>query len=314
MLDRWTNPLLASGGALAVMFLAGLTAYLVVESGQATALAYRESAPAVESMAIPLAPPAVIPKLPVRDHTPWRTAPVPAPAGERMSANSAAAFRIVPGATIAEVLRRLSADARVTFDLAGVDGASLMRHLGLEPADAEGYFLPGTYATGDRRAASGVLREAHERMRKVLMSAWQSRTAGLPYTVPYDALIVASIVEKETARADDRPRVAGVFTRRLRQGMRLQADPTVIYGLGSTFEGSLTRADLARDGPFNTYTRHGLPPTPISLPGPAAIDAAMRPGNGTSLYFVARGDGSSEFSDTLAQHRVAIRRFLLRGD
>ena len=222
-------------------------------------------------------------------------------------------FHIVAGSTVADVLRDLHADERVDFDLRDANPASLLGRLGLRAVHGEGYFLAGNYSTESRRTASSLLREAHERMRTALADLWRRRDRGLPYTSPYDALIVASIVEKETARAEDRPRVAAVFTRRLQRGMRLQADPTVIYGVGSDYVPPLTRAHLATDTPYNTYTRHGLPPTPISLPGLPALQAAMHPAAGRALYFVARGDGSSQFSETLSQHNAAVRLYRQRA-
>jgi UPF0755 protein len=159
-----------------------------------------------------------------------------------------------------------------------------------------------------------ILRQARERMRRELEDAWNARAENLPLATAYEALILASIVEKESALALERPRIAGVFTTRLRRGMRLQTDPTVIYGIGPTFDGNLRRADLERDGPYNSYTRSGLPPTPISLPGAASIEAAVRPDERGELYFVATGepDGSHEFTRTLAEHEAAVRRYLLR--
>ncbi len=223
---------------------------------------------------------------------------------------SGARFRIFPGATVADVLRRLAADPRLTHDLADAHAGDLMRRLGLGDGHAEGQFLPDAYHIGSRTTASGILREAHDRLRTALAYAWRGKASGLPYTTPEDALIVASIIEKETACAEDRARVAAVFTRRMHKGMRLQADPTVIYGLGERFSGTLTRRHLTMDTPCNTYTRHGLPPTPIALPGVPSIEAALHPAVTASLYFVARGDGTTEFSDTLAEHNAAVRRYL----
>ncbi len=151
-------------------------------------------------------------------------------------------------------------------------------------------------------------------MQKLLDDTWQRRAAQLPYKTPYEALIMASIVEKETARAQERPAIAGVFVRRLQSGMKLQTDPTVIYGMGNTYTGNIRRADLERDTPYNTYTRKGLPPTPIALPGAAALEAALAPAPGNTLYFVARGDGSHQFSASLTEHDDAVRRFQLRGN
>ncbi|MCX7901932.1 MAG: endolytic transglycosylase MltG, partial [Burkholderiaceae bacterium] len=146
-----------------------------------------------------------------------------------------------------------------------------------------------------------------------LQQAWEGRAAGLPYRSAYEALIMASIVEKETGQADERARIAGVFVNRLRRGMLLQTDPSVIYGLGERFDGNLRKRDLMTDGPYNTYTRAGLPPTPICLPGRASIVAVLNPEPTRALYFVARGDGTSHFSETLAEHNRAVARYQLRG-
>ena len=156
-----------------------------------------------------------------------------------------------------------------------------------------------------------LLRQAHAALGKVLAAAWDGRDAGLPLQSADEALVLASIVEKETGKAEERPQIAGVFLRRLGLGMKLQTDPTVIYGLGSAFDGNLRRRDLEADTPWNTYTRGGLPPTPIALPGRAAIEAAVHPAPGKALYFVARGDGSHEFSDSLEAHNRAVARYQL---
>ena len=193
-------------------------------------------------------------------------------------------------------------------------GARIVRELGLEGDNAEGWLLPETYAFPRGTTDVELVRMAAEAMREQLREAWERRGDGLPIEDPYEALILASIIEKETGLASERPRIAGVFARRLERGMRLQTDPTVIYGLGSAFDGNLRRADLERDTPYNTYTRSGLPPTPIALPGRASLDAAVRPAAGDALYFVATGepDGSHYFSRTLEEHNQAVRRYLAR--
>jgi UPF0755 protein len=198
--------------------------------------------------------------------------------------------------------------------LAGQDDAAVMAALGAAGEAPEGLFFPDTYLFGKGTTDFEILRQARDRMRRELDAAWQDRADNLPIATPYEALILASIVEKETALASERPRIAGVFTLRLRRGMRLQTDPTVIYGLGAGFDGNLRRADLERDGPYNTYTRTGLPPTPIALPGAEALRAAVRPDERGEIYFVATGlpDGSHEFSRTLAEHEAAVRRYLVR--
>lgn len=219
-------------------------------------------------------------------------------------------FRIVEGSTVARLLQRLDDDEQLHFDLAGANAETLMQRLGLLPGHAEGRFFPDTYLFPRGYRASELLRRAHAEMERQLDEAWRGRDVDLDD--PYQALILASLVEKETAVAEDRGKVAGVFVRRLALDMRLQSDPTVIYGLGDAFDGDLTRAHLSADGDYNTYRRKGLPPTPIALPSRAAILAAMHPEDGDALYFVSRGDGTSEFSATLADHNAAVRRYQLR--
>jgi UPF0755 protein len=175
----------------------------------------------------------------------------------------------------------------------------------------EGFFFPDTYSFIRGTTDVDILRQAWDLMQETLNAAWQERDSGLPYTSPRDALVLASIIEKETALASEYGQIAGVFIRRLQQNIRLQTDPTVIYGLGSAFDGNLTRIQLQTDTPWNTYTRFGLPPTPIALPGKAAIEASLHPEAGDTLYFVARGDGSHQFSRTLAEHNLAVRQYQL---
>ncbi len=219
-------------------------------------------------------------------------------------------FLIVEGSTVAAVLEELQADRRIEYDLAGVARGDLMDRLDLGPGDPEGRFFPDTYQFKRGHKASSLLRRANHRMNTVLEECWAGRTEETALETPHEALILASIIEKETGLAEDRPRVAGVFVRRLAKGWRLQSDPTVIYGLRSAFDGNLTRAHLAdADNKHNTYRHHGLPPTPIALPGRAAIEAALHPADGEELYFVSRGDGSSEFSTELEDHNRAVRRY-----
>ncbi|MFN3628856.1 MAG: endolytic transglycosylase MltG [Casimicrobiaceae bacterium] len=177
---------------------------------------------------------------------------------------------------------------------------------------AEGWFFPDTYAIAPGSSARALLATMHERMKRELDQVWQARAPNLPLRNPYEALILASIIEKETGREADRPLVASVFINRLRLGMRLQTDPTVIYGLGADFDGDLRKRDLVTDTPYNTYTRGGLPPTPIAMPGRASLRAAVAPAETDYLYFVARGDGSSEFSRNLAEHNRAVARYQLK--
>jgi UPF0755 protein len=221
---------------------------------------------------------------------------------------------IVEGWSFRDLRRTLEAEPHLDNTLAGQDEAAVMAALGEPDTRAEGLFFPDTYVFGKGATDLEILRQARERMRRELETAWAARAPNLPIGSPYQALILASIVEKETALASERPRIAGVFTERLRIGMRLQTDPTVIYGLGTAFDGNLRRADLERDGPYNTYTRVGLPPTPIALPGAAALRAALDPDERDELYFVATGlpDGSHEFSRTYGEHAAAVQRYLVR--
>ena len=219
-------------------------------------------------------------------------------------------FLIVEGSTVAAMLGQLQADNRIEFDLVGVARGDLMARLDLPPGDPEGRFFPDTYLFERGHMASSLLRRANHRMNTVLEECWAGRDRDTAFETSDEALILASIIEKETGLAEDRPRVAGVFVRRLAKGWRLQSDPTVIYGLGPAFDGNLTRAHLAEAGnKYNTYRHHGLPPTPIALPGRAAIEAALHPADGDELYFVSRGDGSSEFSTELEDHNRAVRRY-----
>ena len=222
-------------------------------------------------------------------------------------------FRIVEGTTAAEAIAGLAADDRVAFDLGGATVVTLMPRLALGDGHAEGQFFPDTYVFERGDNASELLRRAHERMREILAAEWAARDPDVAYEAPRQALVMASIIEKETGLDADRPRIASVFLNRLADRMRLQSDPTVIYGLGSAFNGDLTRADLAADHPYNTYRYGGLPPTPISLPSRASIEAALRPSDGDDFYFVARGDGTSEFSPDLERHNAAVRRYQLGG-
>ena len=216
---------------------------------------------------------------------------------------------ILEGSTVRDLLQLVARAPALTRLLEGATPADLLARLGLDGGHSEGWFFPDTYHYVHGDTDADVLLRAHRRMRAVLEEAWQGRDADLPYRDPGDALIVASIIEKETGLPEHRARIGGVLVRRLNRGMPLQTDPTVIYGLGTAFDGDLTRTHLERDGPYNTYTRRGLPPTPIALPGRAAIEAALHPAEGTALYFVARGDGATWFSDTLREHNEAVRRF-----
>jgi UPF0755 protein len=219
------------------------------------------------------------------------------------------AITIVEGARFADVKRALAADPAVAKTVVDLPDAELLRRLGVDASSAEGWFFPDTYFFVRGSTDAALLARAHRLMRSRLDAAWSRRAPGLPLKDPYEALILASIVEKETGRGADRGLVASVLVNRLKQGMRLQADPTVIYGLGDVFDGNLHKRDLETDTPFNTYTRDGLPPTPIALPGQASLDAVTNPPQTAFLYFVARGDGTSEFSSTLAEHNRAVAKY-----
>ena len=221
-------------------------------------------------------------------------------------------FLIVEGSTCEIVLENLATDDRLSFDLSGSCADDLMARLGLPVGNAEGWFFPDTYLFKRGDDASSLLRMANAKMDAVLQEAWTQRSPTLPFDAPYDALILASIIEKETGHPPDRTRIAGVFVRRLADDMRLQSDPTVIYGLRDDYDGNLTRQMLETDGPYNTYRRAGLPPTPIAMPGRASIEAALNPDDGDDLYFVARGDGTSQFSKTLEEHNEAVARYQRR--
>lgn len=219
---------------------------------------------------------------------------------------------LVEGWTYWEMLEKLGGIEILSDDVSSLEAEALMSRLGASGGHPEGRFFPDTYHVPRGTPASKVLLLAMQRMDEELAQAWSARDPELPLENPYQVLILASVVEKETALAAERPAIAGVFARRLQKRMRLQTDPTVIYGLGQSFDGNLRKADLERDGPYNTYTRRGLPPTPICLPGREALLAAARPEQGQTLYFVANGDddGSHYFSTTLEEHNQAVARYL----
>ena len=218
----------------------------------------------------------------------------------------------VEGWTLDQVLTLLRNSPKLDHQLDGVDAAGVMPVLGLEGEHGEGWFFPDTYTYSAGTSDKTLLLAAHEQMRGVLTKAWEERDAGLPFDSPYELLIMASIVEKETGREEERGKIARVFINRLQRGMLLQTDPTVIYGLGREFDGNLRRVHLNTDGPYNTYRRKGLPPTPIALPSRRSIESVIHPEDGEYLYFVARGDGTSQFSLTLDEHLAAVRRYQLR--
>ena len=185
----------------------------------------------------------------------------------------------------------------------------LISKLGISAPHIEGQLFPDTYLFDKQSSDIELYARAYRAMQRKIDAAWAQRAPGLPYKTPYEALIMASIVEKETGRESDRPMVAAVFVNRLRSGMLLQTDPTVIYGLGETFDGNLRKRHLQTDTPYNTYTRSGLPPSPIAMPGVASLQAALNPANSDALYFVARGDGTSQFSRTLEEHNRAVNKY-----
>jgi len=221
-------------------------------------------------------------------------------------------FTIVDGWTFHEVLVALGKAEKLQHATAGLDDAAIMQKIGAPGEQPEGRFLPETYAYVKGDSDLDILKRAHSAMAKTLDALWPGRDKDLPLATPYDALILASIVEKETGRADERAKIAGVFVRRLEDHMLLQTDPTVIYGMGDSYQGKIHKVDLTTDTPYNTYTRPGLPPTPIALPGKPAIVAALHPAPGSALYFVARGDGSHAFADTLAEQNRNVACYQLK--
>jgi UPF0755 protein len=220
---------------------------------------------------------------------------------------------IIEGWTFRHMRAELDANPALKHDTLGMSDADLMSAIGAPEAsigNGEGLFFPDTYLFDKGTSDLDIYRRAYRLMRVRLDEAWLGRAPNLPYKTPYDALTMASIIEKETGKPADRPLVAAVFANRLRAGMPLQTDPSVIYGMGDGYAGHIRKKDLQTDTPYNTYTRMGLPPTPISLPGVASLQAAMNPAQSTALYFVSRGDGSSIFSDTLGEHNKAVDKYI----
>ncbi len=223
------------------------------------------------------------------------------------------AITLVEGWTLAQTRAQIAKDSFLQRSLDGVSDTELLAVLGIDSTpgrNAEGLFFPDTYVFSGATSDRDILRQAYRRMVKILDEEWQQRAPDLPYKNSYEALIMASIVERETGAANERAAIAGVFVRRLQRDMLLQTDPAVIYGIGAQFDGNLRRRDLENaDNPYNTYLHRGLPPTPIALPGRAALHAALQPSAGDALYFVAKGDGRHQFSATLAEHEKAVRKF-----
>ena len=216
---------------------------------------------------------------------------------------------LVEGWTLRQWRDRVDAHPDLLHDSRDVPDAEILRRIGGEGSSIEGRLFPDTYLFDKHSSDFDLFARASRAMDKKLAIEWERRAPGLPYQNVYQALTMASIVEKETGRLGDRPMVAAVFVNRLRAGMLLQTDPTVIYGLGEKFDGNLRKRDLTSDTPYNTYTRAGLPPTPIAMPGLASLQAALHPADSDALYFVARGDGSSQFSRSLDEHNRAVNRY-----
>jgi UPF0755 protein len=220
---------------------------------------------------------------------------------------------VIEGWTFARMRQALAAENKLQQVTPDMDDQQVMQALGDAERHPEGQFFPDTYHYTAEMSDLDILRQAYDKMQRFLAQQWQQRSQGLPLADPQQALTLASIIEKETGIADERALIAGVFINRLRKNMRLQTDPTVIYGMGEAFDGNIRRRDLLTDTPYNTYTRHGLPPTPIALPGGDSIYAALHPADTDALYFVARGDGSHQFSRTLAEHNAAVLKYQLGG-
>jgi UPF0755 protein len=220
----------------------------------------------------------------------------------------------VEGWTLGQWRQALNEHGTLRHDSLSLTDRELLDRVGADSySSGEGLFFPDTYRFNRGASDLDVLRQAHRTMRNQIERLWNEREQDLPFKSPYEALILASIVEKETGVGTDRPLIAAVFVNRLRRGMKLQTDPTVIYGMGANFDGNLRKADLQRDTPYNTYTREGLPPTPIAMPSLASLSATLNPPKSEALYFVARGDGTSHFSTTLEEHNRAVNRYQRGG-
>ncbi|MFA5172344.1 MAG: endolytic transglycosylase MltG [Sulfuriferula sp.] len=215
----------------------------------------------------------------------------------------------IEGWTFAQMRDALDTHPLVRHDTKDMSEQEVLQTLGVPLNHAEGWFFPAKYYIDAGSSDVSILRRAYDTMQQHIQTAWIGRDAGLPYATPTEALIMASIIEKETGAVSERPLIAAVFINRLRKGMRLQTDPTVIYGLGAQYDGNIRKRDLMADTPYNTYTRSGLPPTPIAMPGLASILAALHPAKSDALYFVAKGDGSHYFSNNLDEHNRAVARY-----
>jgi UPF0755 protein len=219
--------------------------------------------------------------------------------------------RFIEGWTFAQMRKAVDQNPDIKHDTKGLPDTEILKRIGASESKAEGLFFPSTYPFSPGASDLDIYKQSYALMAKTLASIWQNRQPNLPLKTPYDLLTLASIIEKETGRDSDRDKVAAVFINRLRKGMMLQSDPTTIYGMGESFDGNIRRKDLKADTPYNTYTRTGLTPTPISLPGKASLQAAVNPAEINALFFVARGDGTSEFTDNLNDHNRAVQKFQL---
>lgn len=216
---------------------------------------------------------------------------------------------VIEGWTFRQMRSAMATHAGLKQDTAHMSDKEIMEKLGIQHSGAEGLFFPDTYLFAKGISDMQILRQSHASLMKRLNELWAKRDPSLPYKTPYEALIMASIIEKETGLKSDRSMIAGVFVNRLRKGMLLQTDPTVIYGMGDSYRGNIRKRDLTTDTPYNTYTRAGLPPTPIALPGAESLVAAFNPAATDALYFVSRGDGTSHFSSSLAEHNRAVNQY-----
>jgi UPF0755 protein len=235
---------------------------------------------------------------------------------QMMTSGSAtqASITFIEGWTFAQMREELNASEKVKHMAMSETDQQILKEIGAAETMPEGLFFPDTYFFSPNTSDRDILKRAYSTMQGKLKTAWLSKAQGLPYKTPYEALIMASLVEKETGRAAERPQIAGVFINRLKIGMRLQTDPTVIYGMGEHFDGNIHKKDLLRDTAYNTYTRDGLPPTPIAMPGWGAINAALHPSQTKALYFVGKGDGTHYFSTSLAEHNNAVIKYQLGGN
>jgi len=223
-----------------------------------------------------------------------------------------AEVRLIEGWTFSQFRAALDSSPDLRHDTSGLEDTDVLSRIQATESHPEGLFFPDTYLFARGSSDIAVLRRAYRAMQRHLRAEWDARAPNPPYTSPYEALIMASIIEKETGQAGERDQIAGVLVNRLRIGMRLQVDPTIIYGLGATFDGNLKKIHLLTDGPYNTYTRVGLPPTPIAMPGRASLHAAVQPAKTDALYYVSRGNGTSQFSRSVREHNEAVTKYQLK--